>query len=90
MIELGAQEGRWRPLVIKTTWGRTTAREKLVRRSETELAETLRRRLTDRLMAELRKDANSLGYLRELQRRRLTLTQPRNLWSWSTLERGGD
>ena len=58
MIELGAQEGRWRPLVIKTTWGRTTAREKLVRRSETELAETLRRRLTDRLMAELRKDSN--------------------------------
>jgi len=78
MIELGAQEGRWRPPVIKTMaisgrgiddvikkieeheqyLNRTTAREKLVRRSETELAEALKYRLNDRLMAELRKDTN--------------------------------
>jgi len=78
MIELGAQEGRWRPPVIKTTassgrgtenviekieehadyLNRTSAREILVHRSEIELAEALKYRLTDRLMAEVRKDSN--------------------------------
>jgi len=78
MIELGAQEGRWRPPVIKTTassgigtedviekiedheeyLNRTSTKEILVRRSETELAEALKYRLTDRLMAELRNDSN--------------------------------
>ena len=37
---------------------RTSTEEMLVRRSETELAEALKYRLTDRLMAELRKDSN--------------------------------
>jgi len=78
MIELGAQEGRWRPPVIKTTassdrgmenvikkieehveyLSRTSAKEKLDRRSEGELAEALKYRLTDRLMAELKNDSN--------------------------------
>jgi len=78
MIELGAQEGRWRPPVIKTTassgigtenviekiedheeyLNRTSTKEILVRRSETELAEALKYRLTDRLMAELRNDSS--------------------------------
>ena len=78
MIELGPQEGRWRPPVIKTTassgigtedviekiedheeyLNRTSTKEILVRRSETELAEALKYRLTDRLMAELRNDSN--------------------------------
>jgi len=78
MIELGAQEGHWRPPVIKATaisdrgvenvikkieehkeyLNRTSGKEKLVRRSETELVEALKYRLNDRLMAELRKDTN--------------------------------
>jgi len=78
VIELGAQEGRWRPPVIKTTassgrgtenviekieehkeyLNRTSARETHVHRCEIELAEALKYRLTDQLMAELRKDSN--------------------------------
>jgi LAO/AO transport system kinase len=77
-IELGAQEGRWRPPVIKTTassgrgtenviekieehkeyLNKTSARETRVHRCEIELAEALKYRLTDQLMAELRKDSN--------------------------------
>ncbi len=77
MIELGAQEGCWRPPVIKTMaisgrgmdnvikkieehkeyLNRKTPREKL-RRTEIEIAEALKRRLTDRLMFELKKNAN--------------------------------
>jgi len=78
MIELGTQEGRWTPPVLKTTstlnrgienvvkkieeheeyLKRTSVKEKLVRRSEIEVAEALKYSLTERLMNELRKDSN--------------------------------
>jgi len=78
VIELGAQQGRWRPPVIKTAASsgrgvgnvvekieeheeyvsRTSAKENLVHRSEIELAEALKYRFTDRLLAEVRKDSN--------------------------------
>ena len=77
MIELGAQEERWRPPVIKTSaildrgmenalkmieeheeyLTRMGAKEKLARRSEIELAEALKYRFVDGLMAELRRDS---------------------------------
>ena len=78
MIELGTQEGRWTPPVLKTTstlnrgienvvkkteeheeyLKRTSVKEKLVRRSEIEVAEALKYSLTERLMNELRKASN--------------------------------
>ena len=78
VIELGAQQGRWRPPVIKTAASsgrgvgnviekieeheeyvsRTSAKENLVHRSEIELAEALKYRFTDRLLAEVRKESN--------------------------------
>lgn len=91
MIELGAQEGRWRPPVVKTTassgrgvenviekideheqyLNRTSAKENLVHRSEIEIAEALRHRLTDRLMAELRKDSNFAKLVRRVAAKKL-------------------
>jgi len=91
MIELGAQEGRWRPPVVKTTassgrgvenviekideheqyLNRTSAKENLVHRSEIEIGEALRHSLTDRLMAELRKDSNFAKLVKRVAAKKL-------------------
>ena len=90
-VELGAQEGRWRPPVIKTTassgrgtenvvekieehkdyLNRTAAKEILVHRSEIEVAEALRYSLTDRLMAELRKDSKFAELVKRVAAKKL-------------------